>query len=686
MRNQLFVISAVMIFSIGIFAIVTLADSINGIEKNNIDINFGNLTDQFPNLIRSSLYNKLQTGTFLYNGNSYNFHDDIYIGNIFFSHDYATSRINGTETMVVQTNQLLYDYVFDSSFWCNITSSSSCRFSNPEYAHPINISMLGRQFSIVGIDVNAVTMISGSGVIQYQATCYTGGTGSSNYNFPGEADWCIQGWFAVPGKITAGDKIQVVYKPLSTQYLNATLGTTKLSLPNSFGEIGFEGFNTNSFVTLTVRDIEGVSTYHLVGGATTNASVAVQNLNGIEIDADVPISLVDPITNTGYSKAFILFNNSINATAFPVMIGFWDSTNNRIGVNVTGCAAPATGTTDSYCAFLNNNNWASFSIIVSYGGGATSKDQQVIFVNVSKNGACQAVGGTNCNSYIRTFQIANRISDFPPYSASPAGVLINSVNKSLWSTSSAPSFRLYTSDSAEPKDVQSPQTPSGGGPAAYQDIGTAAQDVVSNNGVIVVSPYANSALNQVMIKVPAQSLAVKAYVGNMSSTSDLEQRISSLESRVSTLESLFNSLNSAVNDIVSMLANILSQLTTIENNLNITNITTSTTTTSSTTTTTTTSSTTTTTSSTTTTTPTTAVLLDSQGCQFGQISCPSVGYKSCTYKFTKSGNVYPAQITCDTTNTKSNPGSLSPGQSLCPDYDSGKGYTTTIRCQVFGNP
>jgi len=92
---------------------------------------------------------------------------------------------------------------------------------------------------------------------------------------------------------------------------------------------------------------------------------------------------------------------------------------------------------------------------------------------------------------------------------------------------------------------------------------------------------------------------------------------------------------------------------------------------------------------TTTTTTTTTIpsggnnVINSYGCNFGQIVCPS-NYQYCTYRFTKYGNTYPSTIQCDMYTTKSNPGTLTSGQSLCPAYDNNKGYASSILCNLQG--
>lgn len=606
---------------------------INGIVKNQLDINYGNLTDSstnsFPNPIRTFHYNGLQTGSISYKGNTYNYHEDFNLNpsgtSAYFSHDYTTSGINGTETLVVPSGSVAYEYVFDTAVNCTAlatTAQNTCVVGGTlEYTNPIKITMLGKPFVIVGIGSSQVTMLSGSvgtatataGVtfgtytvysdlgnsgswarvivkdangntvetatlnqgdskdfttegitvkvtnvralqdgtvvgtdlvvgsigstqITYSASCSVGGTGSSNTNFPGETNWCIQtksGSFASSGAIAAQDTLQVVFKPSSgTQYFKWAGQTIKLPFPNNYGEVGFEGWNYNSFSTLTFKPTNsGVSAYCSIGGGATNSTVCASNLNGIEVDSDTAGTLVDSSTNTGYSKVFYLFNQSFGGTGYvyPVMVGFWDSVNGRIGVNLTLASGTSNGT---YYKLLNSNVWGNasnyflFNTTVSFGGGAAAKDQYIIVANLSSPtsaGGDQASGGSNAYSLIPTFRI--QPSDTSIYQTASTvtsgvttsmlttqiGTLINWVNTSLtWSTSSAPQFRLYTSDSTDTKDVQIPNV--GSSIPTLQDVGQASQDVVTDGGLTVANP-SGAGTNTVVIKAPAQTLNVMAYIG-----------------------------------------------------------------------------------------------------------------------------------------------------------------------------
>jgi hypothetical protein len=183
---------------------------------------------------------------------------------------------------------------------------------------------------------------------------------------------------------------------------------------------------------------------------------------------------------------------------------------------------------------------------VSYGGGAAAKDQQVIFARIAPpaNAEQQAVGGTNALSYFENFALMpNPTSPYAPVDCVGVncGVLLNWVNNSAstWSTTQSPQFRLYTADSTDTKDIQSVQTPAGGGTPSYQDIGQSVQDVVDNGGVVISAP-ASAGSNQEIIKVPAQLLQVKAYVGKIGAggtTGGTYQQVVPITSSIARLDS-----------------------------------------------------------------------------------------------------------------------------------------------------
>jgi len=116
--------------------------------------------------------------------------------------------------------------------------------------------------------------------------------------------------------------------------------------------------------------------------------------------------------------------------------------------------------------------------------------------------------GETATSVIRLFQLG-------PSSNVDAVRTAFSNKTTTWSTTTPPDFRLYSSDSAEAKDVKIDSTDISGVQSTTTEIGIATQDVVTDSGAIVVAPSSNSAGQKVVVKVPSQLLKVKAYIGKL---------------------------------------------------------------------------------------------------------------------------------------------------------------------------
>ena len=646
------------------------ASAVTGTEKTNVpiagsDSTLKRLSDTFGATMRNFHYSGLKTSTIAYKGNTYDYHEAVALGDVYTSHDFSTTGINGTQTLVVKTNTYKYQYVFDKAL--NLTdlatsAKNTGTIAAPEYSNPVKISLLGKDFLITGVGSSSVKMLVGSSgtatattsvdytsgnttykfyatqgatsggasssgwvtvvvkdqngnivesfnvdngntkdttktspiltvklnsiralqdgtvggadlVIGPQSTgtektygtsCDVSGTGTSDLKFPGETEWCIQVGstsFGTSGYIAVSDAIEVVYKPTTTKYIKSTDASPKLSLPNSWGDIGFSSpaWYPNTFQTLTFTPVSGRSGYHWTSVGTTNSTVAASNLNGIEIATDVAGSIVDPNTGTGYSKAYVLFNYSTGTTAslfnYPVMIGFYDSVNNRIGVNVSGgdAACPSTMWNCTYYEQLNStagatdvapallSKWFGFNFTISYSNGAAAADKQYLWVNVSVASPAAQTGGTAV-SFIKAMTLGTM--------ADVDGVTIAYYNKtSSWSTSAVPEFRLYSSDSAEGKDLYVESTDTAGTQTANNEAGTSAQDVVTDTGVIVKSPSSNAASNVVQIQVPAQVLYARMYFGKLgaSSTSTTYNAYSAITNAVAKLDSEVTSTEQAKN-------------------------------------------------------------------------------------------------------------------------------------------
>jgi len=490
-------------------------------------------------------------------------------------HDFGTSNINGTEKLEFGDSDIVYEYVFEKDL--NITSilsSTTGTISNPEYTNPVKIKLLGKDFTIVGVGSTSIKALTGSsgtadattpvthesysvyctqgsngswaklvvkdatgntvateiinqndskdlsaigltikvtsvkalqdgtcvgadvvigptGTVEkeYDTSADVTSTGTASDRFPGETKWGIQiagsGWG--PGKIPANGKIQVVYKPSQTEYLKAG---EKLVFPNNYAELGHVGFGTDKFATITIRPVTGMTAYN----NNSDTSQVASSLNGLEISSDTASSIIANGGNT-YSKAYFLLAAMPNASHGRVIVGFWDNAKSKLMTsgNVTNSTGGGIFNISDEFADLTFNNSAFYSFKLSY-SGAGEKDW---YLNITLN-------ASNSTDLFTDIQAG--------WASSSAGAqdwnTIIYQNKTVWSTSQAPEFRLgATATTSETSELK-----------AYTEgtlygIGKSSQDVVSDSGLIFVSPEANSGSEQVKFKVPSKDLTVHAYVG-----------------------------------------------------------------------------------------------------------------------------------------------------------------------------
>jgi hypothetical protein len=316
--------------------------------------------------------------------------------------------------------------------------------------------------TIVGTDL----VVGPTGQVDrtYTTSCDVTSTGSEDKKFPGETEWCIQvasGDFANSGAIAKGDTIQVVYKPTDTKYLVAG---EKVVLPNNYGEIGFLGFNTDKFVTVTVEPFTEKTVYD-----ADSPSVSRGTWSGFEITASVAGSILDT-DGTGYSKAYFIFNKTHAGAAF------YDSVRQKILLKGDHTAAT------SY----------NFTFNISYGGATAVGEVHRLFFKANQSESDVVV-----NSELRN-AAGTKIVDMAYR------------NKTAWTSANLPTFQLYDSTSAQDEDVVAATS---GDNTASDNIGKASQDVVTDSGAIVVSPGSNSGSQRVVVKVPAEALNVHAYIG-----------------------------------------------------------------------------------------------------------------------------------------------------------------------------
>jgi hypothetical protein len=202
--------------------------------------------------------------------------------------------------------------------------------------------------------------------------------------------------------------------------------------------------------------------------------------------------------NTGYDKAYVLFNYSRTAQQIPVFIGFYDSSKQKILVNGTIADAntilPAGEFKSKVIDFgdtvaaSNNTLSYSFSLIYGSAGDAT------FYLNVT-------VGSAAYTNYI--FQRVAAGS-----SATSPTILFGFENKTSVTTSQGPEFRLgATAASAEAYEINA--TTEG----TVRDAGKKTQEIVDDSGILIQSTSSYGASDKVVFKVPFKALNASVYFG-----------------------------------------------------------------------------------------------------------------------------------------------------------------------------
>jgi hypothetical protein len=344
---------------------------------------------------------------------------------------------------------------------------------------------------VVGPTTEGVTKV-------YDVTADVTSTGTASDRFPGETEWGIRvasGTFATAGQIAVADMLEVVYKPSSTQYLVAG---EKISLPNDYGDLEFEGWNTDKFATITIGPLGGtISAYN-------NAldTQAFGNLNGLEISSDVAGTLISG-KNTGYDKAYVLFNYSRTAQQTPVFIGFYDSSKQKVIVNGTVLGADdAQGASTEFLSKIidlaatytdSANATVSYAFKLSYGNAG----DQNFYLNVTA--AAASVKGS-------TTKIINTM--FAGKSQTVASLSFGYQNWTSVTTTQAPSFRLgTTASSAQAYEVNA--TTHG----TARDASKKAQEIVDDSGILLQDTAAYGGADKVVFKIPFKDLKAVVYFG-----------------------------------------------------------------------------------------------------------------------------------------------------------------------------
>jgi len=577
--------------------LTTATSTVTGLERDGIDFCTSstatttaqcNLTSAitngmaFPSLIKNTHYSGLKEGTFTWRSSNYDYEERVDATGVLMRHKLWASSINGTPKMVVADADIIYEYVFKKQL------SGTGSPASPNYTYPIGVKLLGKDFTIVGVDTDSILMLVGSvctGVTADKPCVYgdysvyatlggssfvrvkildkngnisgedtiagwaTGtsvlktigslditvtsiaalqdgtvvgvdmvvgptGTTSHDYDatadvesttattndaFPGTTRWGIQfvAGSSAAGTIASGAKLQVVYKPSTVEYYGAG---GSISLPNSYGDLGFEGFNTNTFATITVKPYGPASVYN-----STNKELQDTYLYGLEISSDKAGVIYGG--SDYYSRAYLLFNASDAGNAyFPVVVGWYDTVSGKI---------------------LVADAWRTAASGASAGNGAISTGTQYAYAKLNNtadthlaNFSYAFVLNNGEKSFYLNFTVYNTSRPLVAYagdSATSTSIDIGFQNATSWSKSGARFDQAFlrlgaTASSAETTEVNVTTEVATG---TDRNAGKVTQDVVDDTGLTVLNTDANGASDIFKFKVPSKALAAKVYFGKL---------------------------------------------------------------------------------------------------------------------------------------------------------------------------
>lgn len=383
--------------------------------------------------------------------------------------------------------------------------------------------------TVVGADL--VVGPVGSGTHEFDGTADVSSTGTANDAFPGTTAWGIQYTPAGSpsnGYIPTNSKIEVVYKPQSItdgsiQYLKAG---SALALPNSYANLGFSGFNTNDFATVTVKPWGSGSVYNSSG------SQVGTGVYGFEISADKGV-----ITSTAgniFTKAYIVFNASKGANQFPVAVGFYDTATGHIIVNDSwaGAAVNTSDIVNEYAWGNLNGQTNSLAPVMGYAFKLNNGEYDY-YLNAT-------VTLTTNNAFTVNITAGN--------SAASTSIATFYQNKTAWSTSAAPQFRLGA-NAASGDDREVTATTAG---ASSLDAAKKTQDVVDDSGLILGSTSSSTGSDSVVLKVAAKNLAVAAYFGvqGAAGTTGTIKQVVPVTTAVAKLDSEIDSTTQTTKNLV----------------------------------------------------------------------------------------------------------------------------------------
>jgi hypothetical protein len=521
-------------------------------------------------------YSGLKDSTISWRSANYDYSEDIETSAVRMRHDFGTSNINGTEKMQIQTGEVIYSFVFDKA----MTGLGSV--ADPNYSFPVNIKMMGKDFSIVGVTSGQVKVLQGS-IGTADATTPVIYSTYSVYSTVGSNN----AWSKVVIKDASGNTVDtlVINDPsaggITSKDSSASGLTIKVTDVRALQDgtvvgtdlvVGPTGTVEKTYDTGADTTSTGTASDAFPGETLWGVRVASGNFSGTgTIASGDRLQVVYQPTTTQYLKAGekLTFPNNYAELGH---IGWgtdkfaqitiqqitsqsaYNSTGDVVGTSLNGLkiSSDVAGTVVS----KGNNGYSSAYVLLGPVVGNVLHHPYPIYVgfwDTANSRIRVADSATNTtSSTVESGEYAWRYFagnltyryDFK-LSYGSAGdrdyylnVTLNATNSSIFPVIragyiGAENIRIDFQNKSSPvwTTTQVPEFRLGltvssdevndvlaTTEATTYGVGRSTQDVVDDSGIILVAPASNSAADKVVLKVPSKELTVKAYVGKQSGT------------------------------------------------------------------------------------------------------------------------------------------------------------------------
>ncbi|NOZ81687.1 MAG: S-layer protein [Candidatus Micrarchaeota archaeon] len=377
-----------------------------------------------------------------------------------------TAQIGERVTLTLNEPQTVGDYQYEvtngGSDWVSISVKDSAGNTVDSFSLSTSgtteriVSGTGVKVKLLAVRASQITGTVEADLLIGEQTEQTFQDGDS---FPGNEDWKFNLKLNGGNQANANDYIGVEYSPALPDKKKLKPGE-KITAPNDYFSLMHNGFTVNKYATLTVKPISGVTIYDSNDKAISDLS----GVYGIEITSD------EKVFNGAYYTAVVVFKNQTNGLNATIAYKNPVKSNHLImdsSVLVENYTASATASGVSIKVTYGSSTY--YVKLPADSDGTTENYQP----NVTIEGYDQ-----NVTARFR-FDSSNRYS--------------------------APLKLGANAGSAEAADVS--HTNDG-------DIGTRENDwVYDKHGTIIAAPEENAKNDQVVIKMPAETVKVKVAIG-----------------------------------------------------------------------------------------------------------------------------------------------------------------------------